>query len=109
MNDEYIKLKVKDVRLSKGISLSECARRTGMSKAYLSQLESGKFKNPSVLVLLKLSVVLGVSINDLIEDWQFTGRKTEKEILVEIFGPMSPPTPRQHDEKEESNVYFIHR
>ena len=42
-------------RTAKGISLRELSRRTGISHPYLSQIETGKNKNPSIEFLLKLN------------------------------------------------------
>ena len=49
-----------------GISLAELARRAGLAKSTLSQLESGT-GNPSVETLWALSVALEVQFGDLLE------------------------------------------
>ncbi|MFC3118262.1 helix-turn-helix domain-containing protein [Jhaorihella thermophila] len=36
-----MKIKTKEVRIAKGVSQTELAKRTGLSRPYLSQLESG--------------------------------------------------------------------
>lgn len=50
-----------------GISVSELARRAGVSKATVSQLEGGA-GNPSVETLWALGVALGVPFADLVEE-----------------------------------------
>lgn len=54
-------------RLSGQMSLSELARRSGVAKATISQLEAG-IGNPTIETLLTLSTTLGVSLGDLILD-----------------------------------------
>src|SRR3954453_19869696 len=49
-----------------GISLGELARRAGLAKSTLSQLESGT-GNPSIETLWSLGVALGVPFSRLVE------------------------------------------
>jgi transcriptional regulator with XRE-family HTH domain len=49
-----------------GLSLTEAARRAGIAKSTLSQLESGT-GNPSVETLWALAVALGVPISQLVD------------------------------------------
>src|SRR6478672_9476973 len=49
-----------------GLSLTELARRAGIAKSTLSQLESGA-GNPSVETLWALGVALGVPFSQLVE------------------------------------------
>lgn len=53
-------------RVRNGLSLTELARRAGIAKSTLSQLESG-VGNPSVETLWALSVVLDVPFSRLVE------------------------------------------
>lgn len=50
----------KALRESKGLTLREVEKRTDVSNAYLSQLESGKIKQPSPLTLHKLAQLYAV-------------------------------------------------
>ncbi|MDU5492409.1 MAG: helix-turn-helix transcriptional regulator [Clostridium perfringens] len=50
----------------KNISYSEVASKIGYSVAYVQMLAKGKRKNPSMKVLKKLSTVLEVSIDNLV-------------------------------------------
>jgi len=43
----------------------DVAEAVGIGKPYLSQLISGEKKNPSAALVLQLSEVLGVTVNDL--------------------------------------------
>lgn len=50
----------------KNISYSEIASKIGYSAAYVQMLAKGKRKNPSMKVLKKLSTVLEVPIDNLV-------------------------------------------
>ncbi|HEY3355279.1 MAG TPA: XRE family transcriptional regulator [Polyangia bacterium] len=53
------------LRREKGFTLEELARRSGVSRAMLSQIESTKV-NPTIAVVWKISAGLGVSFADLL-------------------------------------------
>ncbi len=55
---------VKALRLSHGLSQEELAFRAELDRTYISQIERG-VSNPSVLVLLKISLILGVELGEL--------------------------------------------
>ena len=59
--------RLKGLRNAKGLSLEQLSKTSGVSKAMLSQIEQNKV-NPTVMVILKISDALQVSISDLIED-----------------------------------------
>ncbi len=44
----------KGMRIAKGLTLRQVEEKTGISNAYLSQLENGKMKNPSHTIVIKL-------------------------------------------------------
>jgi transcriptional regulator with XRE-family HTH domain len=56
---------LKEARLAKGLSQRAVEEATGISNAYLSQLESGKVKQPSPVTLHDLSKLYDVSYSDL--------------------------------------------
>ncbi len=60
---EYIKA----LRESKGLTLREVEKKTEISNAYLSQLESSKIKQPSPTTLYKLAELYGVKYEVLME------------------------------------------
>jgi transcriptional regulator with XRE-family HTH domain len=55
------------LRIARRLSLSELARATGMSKATLSSVESGR-SNPTVETLAALAGALRVSLSELLEE-----------------------------------------
>jgi len=59
-----VKIHIESTRLEKGLSLSELARRSGVSKSYLHDIEQGK-SYPTVLVLCKIAIALDVPADEL--------------------------------------------
>lgn len=58
--------KIRVLRLGRGLSVSELAKRSGVSKSYISNIERGVQKNPSYIVMSKLATSLHVPLEDLI-------------------------------------------
>ncbi|GAE34508.1 helix-turn-helix domain-containing protein [Halalkalibacter akibai] len=63
MNGGNIRL----LREEKGMTLNELAAQSGVSKSYISYIERGMQKNPSIAVLEKISTALGIDFIQLIE------------------------------------------
>lgn len=59
-----VEMRIREIRESKKIKLSELAEKANISKSHLSDIERSK-KTPSLFVLLKIAVVLGVDERDL--------------------------------------------
>lgn len=86
-NEELVKLgsRLRELRLSRQIKLSDLAQSAGVSAGLLSQLERG-VGNPSYMTLAKLATAFGVPISDLFgqEDEsgdQYLVRKAERKRL----------------------------
>jgi XRE family transcriptional regulator, master regulator for biofilm formation len=58
---------LKTLREEKGLTQGTVAQRAKVTKPYLSQLETGARKNPSVPVLKRLAKALGVTVTALLE------------------------------------------
>ncbi|MEO3946575.1 helix-turn-helix domain-containing protein [Gorillibacterium sp. CAU 1737] len=58
--------RVQELRLKKGLTLSELAERAGVAKSYLSTMERDIQSNPSIQFLEKIASVLNVSVETLI-------------------------------------------
>lgn len=58
---------LRKIRLQKGMSLTELATLSGVSKSYISSIERGLKSNPSILILEKLSKALNIPLTNLIE------------------------------------------
>jgi transcriptional regulator with XRE-family HTH domain len=57
---------IKTLREEKGLSQKALAMRVGVTDAYITMLETGKRKNPSLDILKKLAKALGVPVTELL-------------------------------------------
>ena len=64
---DTVKENLKKIRRNKNFSLDKLASRCGVSRAMLSQIEQGK-SAPTISVLWKIAIGLGVPFSDLIKD-----------------------------------------
>ena len=58
--------RVRSARELQGLSLSELARMSGVSKGYLSQIERSPGARPSASTLFRISQVLGTTVGELL-------------------------------------------
>ena len=59
--------RIRAVRQQRGMSLRDLARRSGVSKAYLSQLENDPGRKPSVDVVCRIAAALEIPVMELLE------------------------------------------
>ena len=69
MGESLIGEKIKRLRQEKRMSISELAEKAGVAKSYLSSIERNLQSNPSIQFIEKISSVLGVSVNEIINDY----------------------------------------
>lgn len=85
----------KALREAKGMTLRDVEKKTDVSNAYLSQLESGKVKQPSPLTLHRLAEIYEVSYEVLMEKVGYPVPKSEKKSqasgsqIAHRVGPIS--------------------
>ena len=58
---------IRKFREEKNITQKELAKMLNISPGYLSHLENGGRKNPSILILKKAANILNKNISDLLE------------------------------------------
>lgn len=58
--------RIKQLRREKGLTLQELAARSGVSPGYISMLERGFKKSPTLEILKKLAKGLSVSLSEII-------------------------------------------
>lgn len=56
---------IKNIRISKNISIKELSRKTGISRTYIRELENQNKTNPTLASLNKIATALKVNIKDL--------------------------------------------
>ena len=59
--------RIRSLRLGKGVSQAEMAEKLEISQALLCQIERGS-KAPSLPVAINIARILGVTLNDLVEE-----------------------------------------
>lgn len=57
--------RMKEIRKLKGITLTDLSNKTGISIGYLSHLENGTRKNPSIEIMDKIAKILDKSVSDV--------------------------------------------
>lgn len=73
--------KSKKIRKSRGLTLSECAKRANISKSYLSNIERNLNQNPSLQIIERLAGVLNVEVNTFISEESRIGQIPETKWL----------------------------
>ncbi|GEN88764.1 MULTISPECIES: helix-turn-helix domain-containing protein [Oceanobacillus] len=73
--------KIKKIRKSRGLTLSECAKRANISKSYLSNIERNLNQNPSLQIIERLAGVLNVEVNTFISEESRIGQIPETKWL----------------------------
>ncbi len=68
--------KLKLLRVSQGLTLIEAARKTGVTRATLSELERGH-RTPVAPTLVKIANGYGVPVEELLEEPALAGKKAE--------------------------------
>lgn len=58
---------LKTIAASKGIKQADICRSTGLSDAHISQIFSGKIRDPKASVIYKISHAMGVTVDELLE------------------------------------------
>ncbi|WP_082232882.1 helix-turn-helix domain-containing protein [Halobacillus massiliensis] len=59
--------RINKIRRAKGLSMSELASRAGFAKSYISSIERGNQKNPSIHFIEEIVKALEVSVNELLQ------------------------------------------
>ena len=84
-------MEMKNIRLSKGLTVDEVAQKTGLSKAQLWSWESGR-REPDLAALVKLADALDVSLDMLIRGKEKEPHQTERleDNVVDAIAELPP-------------------
>lgn len=77
-------LNIKKFRGEQSISISKLAKRAGVTRSYICELEKGTYDNPGLKVICKLCIGLGCTPNDLIPEYLYQGDLDRKILYGEI-------------------------
>lgn len=94
---------LRTARERKDLTLRAVEQATEVSNAYLSQLESGKIKRPSPVVLHKLSQLYGVSYADAMRfaGYPVPGENEREERAARMSRPFADLTEEEEAELAE--------
>jgi transcriptional regulator with XRE-family HTH domain len=67
MTPRRLGMTIKDLRTAQGLSQKALGKRAKVTDAYITMLETGKRKSPSLAVLQRLAKALGVPVTALLE------------------------------------------
>ncbi|MHA7139552.1 helix-turn-helix domain-containing protein [Rossellomorea arthrocnemi] len=76
---------ISNIRKRRGLTLSELADRSKVSKSYLSNLERNLNQNPSIQVIEKIAGVLNVNLNAILHENDDIPKIIENEWLDFIY------------------------
>lgn len=85
--------KVKKLRTKEGLTLAELQELSGISKTYLSDLETGKAGNPTISIIRKIAKALDTSETELLSNQIPTQRSGLTYGAPRIFDELS----KEHD------------
>jgi transcriptional regulator with XRE-family HTH domain len=60
--------RIRFLRQGRGWSLADLAKESGLSKAYLSDIENGSAGKPNIQYIYSISVAFGLTLNELLEE-----------------------------------------
>ena len=58
---------IRQMREQQGLSQLALAKKADVAQGYISSLEAGEKKNPSIAILRKIAKALGVPVTELLE------------------------------------------
>ncbi|MCM3166375.1 helix-turn-helix domain-containing protein [Peribacillus frigoritolerans] len=79
--------RVKSLREERKMSISELSAKSGVAKSYISSLERNLQTNPTILVLEKISRILSIKVDALLNEQADKGMDAEwMEIMQDVMG-----------------------
>ncbi len=99
-------LRIRALRKAKGLTGEQLGEMVGVSKGYISEMESGK-KTPGAGLVIRLADALGVSVADLYEGDPATRERAAMAAHLEVMEQL-PPEDRQAIEKAALGLLAKH-
>lgn len=76
--------RVRELRLGRGWTLSDLAKRSGVSKAYISDLENGVAGKPNIQYIFSVARALGVTLDEMLHNVTGSDAAQSKKASVEL-------------------------
>jgi XRE family transcriptional regulator of biofilm formation len=96
-----------ELRKQKGITLTELAKRSKVSKSYLSNIERGLNQNPSIQVIEKIASVLEVDVKTLLNDQTMGAEYIEEELINFVTELKSAGIKKEKSHEYKELIEFI--
>ena len=96
---------LKEERELQKMTLRQVEEATGISNAYLSQLENDKIKTPSANILHKLSVIYGIPLQHLLIAANII--QDEQPERRELFNPVSFSSKELTEDEEKELLEYL--
>ena len=74
-----IGVRIKEQRIKQGLSLSQLAKKSAISKSYLFTIETKAEVNPSLSILHKLAHALNMKTDDLLKEYEESTSMSDKD------------------------------
>ena len=87
INGNYVPVKnllatiIKESRIKKGISQRELSRRSGVDNKTIAKIELGERKKPTIVTLLKISVILDLNIYEVLTVAGYSNEEIENSLI----------------------------
>ena len=87
INGNYVPIKnllatiIKESRIKKGISQRELSRRSGVDNKTIAKIELGERKKPTIVTLLKISVILDLNIYEVLTVAGYSNKEIENSLI----------------------------
>ncbi|HEV2495498.1 MAG TPA: helix-turn-helix transcriptional regulator [Terriglobia bacterium] len=90
--------KVRFLRQGKGWALSDLAAASGVSKAYISDLENGAAGKPNIQYIFAIAAALDITLDELLEDATVgTGEQSKRRKALPDLPPGLPELQQELD------------
>ena len=76
---------ITSIRLMRGFTKNRLSQMCGLNRNYISELERGSIKNPSIPVLKNISDVLNVSVDVLVSTDNFSAAIAKDAIFSVLY------------------------
>ena len=96
-SEEHLAARIKKIRLKRGLSVKELAEKAGVTPAYLYQIEGGQRKNPSALILHRITTALDITTD---EAFKLLERPPDVKQVIRKFKAKVPPSLIEYAQRE---------
>lgn len=100
---------VRKLRKEKGLTQQELEKKTGINRAYIAQIETGKIKNTSIATLNRLAHGLEVEQSELLKATEEADNNSSQVFVFTQKRDSKDMTPEETKEADKSESDFLKR